>query len=65
MTELIQARSRVLKLETGILGERDQLRGLKWDRVKIKAMQEAATNDWVIIDLTEEEQKDLKALIQL
>ena len=65
MTELIQVRSRVLKLETGILGERDLLKGFKWDRVKVRAMEEGATNDWLIIDLTEEEQTDLKALIQL
>ena len=65
MTELILSRSRVLKLETGILGEREQLKGFKWDRVKVRAMEEGAPHDWIIIDLTEEEQKDLKSLIQL
>ena len=65
MTELILSRSRVLKLETGILGEREQLKGFKWDRVKVRAMEEGAPHDWIIIDLTEEEEKDLKALIQL
>ena len=36
-------------MQTGILGENDQLKGLKWDRVKIRAMLEDAPDEYVIV----------------
>ena len=49
LTEIVLARGRVPKMETGIYGERDQLKGIRWDRIKIRAMLEGASEDFIIV----------------
>ena len=49
VTTTLLARGRVPKMQTGIFGENDQLYGLKWDRVKLRAMLEGASEDFIIV----------------
>ena len=50
-TNKIQPRVRILKPDTGIYGIRNHtLQGFKWDRVKLRAMMEGASTDYVIVN---------------